>query len=91
MKHCHCGWSGDDSITVCPNAANHPPRSVAMAAQIGRDRERLNVLAGGFTAQGLRGPVKHYLSDWMDVYQTDDGRYVTADGKPVKSPKKGLR
>jgi len=55
------------------------------------ERERLHAVAGGFRPDGLRGPVEHFLSHKIDVYQTEDGRYVTADGKPVRGGKKGLR
>lgn len=92
MPFCWCGWSSDDqTITVCPNAAAHPTPSVSRHIEARRDLGRLNVLAGGFKAEGLRGPVRHPLSDKFDVYQTADGRYVTADGRPVRRPKRSVR
>jgi len=91
MKHCAlCGWSGDDSYTRCPNAATHQTRSVATAVAE-HEETRFNAVAGGKRIDGLRGPVRHWLSHKMDVYQNDLGQYVTADGKPVRGQRKGLR
>jgi hypothetical protein len=91
MKHCWCGWSGDDSYERCPDAEAHPTPSVERgAASITRERERFDVVAGGFRADGLR-PVRHFLSDKIEVYQDADGRYVTADGRKLPGRRKGLR
>lgn len=89
--HCWCGWSGEDSVTQCPNAAAHPTPSLSGAASVRRERERLQTVAGGVRPDWLRGPVQHFLSHKIDVYQTDDGTYVTADGRRLPGQRKGLR
>ena len=88
MKHCAlCGWSGPDAATVCPNAATHrqPSLAVDVSAQ-----GRFQAVVGGHV-DGLRGPVRHFLSDKVDVYQNAAGQYVDATGRVLPGRRKGLR
>ncbi len=86
-QHCAlCGWSGPDTVLVCPNAATH--RQPSLAVEV-RAQAQFEAVVGG-PVDGLR-PVRHWLSDKIDVYQNAAGQFVTATGRVLPGRKKGLR